>query len=729
MGNRLGSATSPYLRQHADNPVHWWEWDDDAFAEARERDVPILLSVGYAACHWCHVMAHESFEDPALAAQMNDGFVCIKVDREERPDIDAIYMAATVAMTGQGGWPMTCFLTPDGEPFYCGTYFPPVPRSGQAGFGQVFEAISLTWRERRDEVAAASESVTAHLRANAGAIPPGPVIDGALVAAAVARVLDEEDPDAGGFGGAPKFPPSSLLEALLRAEESGFDFAQPAKGTAQPAKGTAQPAKGTAQPAETSTQPANGAARSVRAAVERACAAMARGGIYDQLDGGFARYSVDAGWVVPHFEKMLYDNALLLRAYAHLARIPSTGSGNGGDSGSEGDPGSGGDSGRARRLALRVVEETVGFLDSALWTGRGYASSLDADTDGVEGLTYVWTPAQLTEVLGADDGAWAAELFEVTERGTFEHGASTLQLLRDPDDVARFASVRARLSAARARRPQPARDDKVVVVWNALAITALVEAGSTLGHPEWVARGAEIAESLWSSHLVDDADGRPVLRRASLDGKVGEPVAALDDHAAFVTALLALHQVTGAPGWRERALVLLDRAIEEFADPEEPGSWYDAVAGSLIARPRDPVDGATPAGASLMAEALLTASLLAPDEEAPRYRELADRTLSRAGLVIERMPRSAGHWLAVALARSAGPLQIAVAQSDDSDGALAAAVRRRAPGGAVVVAGTRDSLPLLLGRGPVDGADAAYLCRGQTCDLAVTEAADLALPR
>ena len=675
MSNRLGTASSPYLRQHADNPVHWWEWCDEAFAEARDRDVPVLLSVGYSTCHWCHVMAHESFEDEAIAAQMNAGFVCIKVDREERPDLDAIYMNATVAMTGQGGWPMTCFLTPSGEPFYCGTYYPPASRGGMPGFDQILGAITETWTERRDEVLDASGRVTEHLQAVAGAVPAGPPVDAALLGAAVDMVLADEDPRSSGFGGAPKFPPGALLEALLRAGEL-------------------------ASTGSTSGSPL--------AAVTRTCSAMARGGIYDQLAGGFARYSVDSAWVVPHFEKMLYDNALLLRFYAHLVRVLSAGSR------SVTEPGS-----PVLELVERITTETVDFLDRKLWTGHGYASSLDADTDGVEGLTYVWTPAQLRDVLGDDDGEWAAALFRVTETGTqrFEEGASTLQLLRDP--AARI--LQSMGPAGLGLRPQPDRDDKVVAVWNALTITALAEAGVALGRPEWVARAAETAEQLWSIHVVDGG-----LRRVSLGGDVGEPLAALDDHAAFVTALLTLHQVTGDVLWRDRALQLLDTAIDLFVDPDAPGAWFDAQASDgLITRPRDPIDGATPSGVALLAEALLLASTLAPGDAWSRYAELADTTLGRGTLIIAKAPRSAGHWMAVAQARLAGPIQVAVAQTEGTDGALAETARRVAPGGAVVVAGEKDSLPLLDGRGPVDGVDAAYICRGRTCDLPIVDASGL----
>src|SRR5215470_5858414 len=414
MANRLASSTSPYLRQHAGNPVDWWPWCDEAFEQARRRGVPVLLSVGYAACHWCHVMAHESFEDEATAAQMNAGFVNIKVDREERPDVDSVYMDATQAMTGHGGWPMTCFLTPQGEPFYCGTYFPPTPRGGMPSFRDLLAAITDAWAKREDEVRAAAGRIAGQLGGREWRFEPMTVDAGRLDAAAAA-LAGEFDKEHGGFGDAPKFPPSMLLAFLLRHHERT-------------------------------------GSRLALDMVELTAERMARGGMYDQLAGGFARYSVDGAWVVPHFEKMLYDNALLLRAYAHLARLT-------------GSP-----------LAERVTRETAEFIVRDLGTARGaFASSLDADTDGVEGLTYVWTPGQLIDVLGPDDGRWAAELLAVTSAGTFEHGSSVLRLPVDPDDQQRFARVRARLLDARAGRPQPDRDDKVITAWNGLAITALAE--------------------------------------------------------------------------------------------------------------------------------------------------------------------------------------------------------------------------------------------------------------
>ncbi|MCH9723060.1 MAG: thioredoxin domain-containing protein [Actinomycetia bacterium] len=657
--NELAGATSPYLRQHADNPVHWKQWSPAALAEAAGRDVPILLSVGYAACHWCHVMAHESFEDPQVASAMNQ-FVCIKVDREERPDLDAVYMNATVAMTGHGGWPMTCFLTPDGRPFFCGTYFP------KSQFLQLLAAVGETWRERRDEVEQAGDHITAELRQMASGLPGGgPEIAPALCDQAVAAVLRHEDTARGGFGGAPKFPPSAMLEALLRTHER------------------------TGSPVPLGS-------------VRRTCTAMARGGLYDQLAGGFARYSVDADWVVPHFEKMLYDNAQLLRVYAHWARRT-------------GDP-----------LARRIAAETAAFLLDDLSSGDMFTSSLDADAAGVEGSSYVWTPDRLREILGDDDGIWAARVFAVTERGTFEHGTSVLQLPADfdplPGAADRFERVRAELLAARRTRPQPARDDKVVTGWNGLTVTALAEASVALDDPALLEAARRCAAQVVALHLVD---GR--LRRASLGGRVGESAGILEDYAMLATGLLAIHQLTGDPGWLDQATGLIDLAMDHFADPDRPGRWFDAAddAERLMVRPADPVDGATPSGASSIAEALLTAAHLVDADRAGRFGEAAAQTLLAHSQLLARASRSAGHWLAVAEAAVRGPLQVAVATAG-ADSELLAAARRMAPGGTIVIGGLVDSAPLLAGRDRVGAADAAYVCRGRVCDLPVTGVRELA---
>ena len=654
--NTLAEATSPYLRQHADNPVHWQQWTPETLAEAARRDVPILLSVGYAACHWCHVMAHESFEDVEVAAVMNDHFVCVKVDREERPDLDAIYMAATQALTGQGGWPMTCFLAPDGRPFYCGTYYP------RQSFLKLLSAVANTWRTRRDEVESAANRIAGELRSIADALPGGgPAVESTLCDHAVAAVLADEDTVHGGFGGAPKFPPSALLEAMLRHYER------------------------TRGPAALEV-------------VARAGTAMARGGIYDQLAGGFARYSVDNAWVVPHFEKMLYDNALLLRVYAHWARRT-------------GD-----------RLAERVAGQTARFLLDDLSDGDMFVSSLDADADGREGSSYVWTPRQLADVLGDDDGRWAADVFAVTAAGTFEAASSVLQLPVDPDDADRLNRVRTALLAARRTRVQPDRDDKVVTAWNGLAITALAEAGVALGRPELLDAACRCADAVVDLHLVD---GR--LRRASLGGRVGDSAGILEDYGALATGLLTIYQLTADQRWLSAATGLLDTALSHFADPDRAGRWFDTAddAEQLMYRPGDPVDGATPSGAALIAEALLTGGQLAEPDRADRYRQAAGDALHAASPLLAAAPRSAGHWLGVAEAAVRGPLQVAVACAPGESSLLAEA-RRLAPGGAIVIGGAVDSSELLAGRDRVDGADAAYVCRGRVCDLPVTGVRQLA---
>jgi uncharacterized protein len=658
MPNRLAGATSPYLLQHADNPVDWREWGPEAFAEARERDVPVLVSVGYAACHWCHVMAHESFEDEATAAQMNEAFVCVKVDREERPDVDSVYMTATQAMTGHGGWPMTVFTTADGTPFYCGTYFPPRPGRGMPAFRQVLAAVADAWIDRRAELEAAGARIAGAISSRLDLGAPVPLSADVLDAAvpALAATYDEQ---AGGFGGAPKFPPSMLLEFLLRnhARTGDAEALRMAGGTLE---------------------------------------AMARGGLYDQLAGGFARYSVDAGWVVPHFEKMLYDNALLLRVYLHHWR--TTGA----------------------DWARRIADETATFLIRDLGTPEGgFASALDADTDGVEGLTYVWTPDQLIEALGPDDGRWAAGQFEVTDRGTFEHGASTLQRLYEPDDAARLTAVRERLLAARAQRPQPARDDKVVTAWNGLAIAALAEHGALTGTEASVAAARRAAELLAGTHWVG---GR--LRRASRDGVAGRHAGVLEDYGDLAEGLLALHQATGEGRWLDLAGQLLDVVAEQFIDSD---GWHDTAADAeaLIHRPFDPADGPTPAGIAAAAGAAVTYAALAGS---PGHRELGEAALSSLARLVAQAPRAAGWAAAVGEALLAGPLEVAVSGPPGPErSALAEAARASNSPGAVVVVGEPDApgVPLLADRPLVAGRAAAYVCRGFVCSAPVTDASAL----
>jgi len=662
--NRLASATSPYLLQHAANPVHWWEWSPEAFDEARNRDVPVLLSVGYAACHWCHVMAHESFEDEATAALMNERFVNIKVDREERPDVDAVYMQATQAMTGHGGWPMTVVMTPEGEPFFCGTYFPDRPRHGQPAFTQVLTALSEAWSARRDEVERVAGDVRAHLQS--GVVPSGgAAIDHRVLDGAVARLRGEYDEQAGGFGSAPKFPPAMVLEFLLRHAAAG---------------------------------PAQQVAMEM---VDRTCEAMARGGIYDQLGGGFARYSVDGGWVVPHFEKMLYDNALMLGLYVRWWR-------------QTGNP-----------LGARIAVETADFLVRELGTtDGGFASALDADSEGVEGKYYVWSAADLIESLGEADASWAAQLLAVTADGTFEQGSSTLQLPRDPDDPERWQRVRAALLAAREQRVRPARDDKVVAAWNGLAIAALAQAGVLLDRPDHVEAACRAAALLLRVHVRDGH-----LVRVSRDGAAGPHAGVLEDYGCVAAGMLALFQATGDAQWLDPAGRLLDVALEEFA--ADDGGFFDtsAAAETLVARPRDPTDNASPSGLSALVEALLTYSALTGSG---RHRDAAEAALRTVRPLAEQAPRFAGWSLAAAEAALTGPLEIAVV-GEPGDPATADLLRvaRRSPSpGAVVVAGPPSpeggaAAALLEGRGLVGGRAAAYVCRGLVCERPVTTAEDL----
>jgi uncharacterized protein len=667
--NRLKDSASPYLLQHADNPVDWWPWCDEAFAEAARRDVPVMLSVGYAACHWCHVMAHESFEDPETAALLNEHAVAIKVDREERPDVDSVYMTATQAMTGQGGWPMTVFMTPAKEPFFCGTYFP------RDNFRNLILSVARAWQTQRDGVIGQASQVAAALASNAaeitralrsagaGGYPPGEVF-GPVTDASVSALERDYDAAQGGFGQAPKFPPSMVVEFLLRHYR------------------------------RTGSAPA-------LAMADGTCEAMARGGLYDQLGGGFARYSTDADWVIPHFEKMLYDNALLARVYLNLWRV----------TGSE--------------LGRRVAAETCAWLVRDLRTPEGgLAASLDADSEGEEGKFYAWRPAELAAVLGLEDGEFAAQAFGVTRAGTFERGASVLQRRAEPADAAgaaRLDRVRETLLAARQRRVPPGRDDKVVAAWNGLAISALAECGLLLGRSDFIDAARDAAALLAEVHLTG---GR--LVRTSRGGQAGDSAGVLEDYACAAEGFLTLSGVTGEARWLALAGELLDTALAAFGDGA--GGFYDTAADgeSLIFRPSDAPDNATPSGTFAVAGALLSYAALTGSD---RHREAAGAALGVLPAIAGRYPRAGGAGLAVAEAWLAGPPEIAVVgdRNDERTRVLHQTALHAAPPGAVLALGdgSAETVPLLVGRWPVQGAPAAYVCRGFTCLAPVTTPAEL----
>ncbi|MGW1406391.1 thioredoxin domain-containing protein [Streptomyces sp. NPDC002403] len=667
--NRLAGVTSPYLLQHADNPVDWWPWGPEAFEEAERRDVPVFLSVGYSACHWCHVMAHESFEDDEAAAYLNEHFVSVKVDREERPDVDAVYMEAVQAATGQGGWPMSVFMTPDGEPFYFGTYFPPEARHGMPSFRQVLEGVHNAWTSRRDEVGEIAGKITRDLAerqlSTAGSGTPTEETQ----AQALLRLTRDIDPVTGWFKGDTKFPPSMVIEFLLRHHARAGSVA-------------------------------------ALEMAEGLCGAMARSSLYDQVGGGFHRYVLTPGTggpLVPHFEKMLYDNALLCRVYAHLWRA----------TGSE----------QARRVAL----ETADFMVRELRTAEGgFASALDADSeDGagrhVEGAYYVWTPEQLREVLGEQDADFAAEHFGVTPEGTFEEGASVLRLPRADDgaDADRVARVRAALSAARELRPRPGRDDKVVAAWNGLAVAALAETGAYFDRPDLVERATEAADLLVRVHMGDTAR----LDRTSRDGRAGGHAGVLEDYGDVAEGFLALASVTGEGVWLEFAGFLLDIVLLHFTG--EGGQLYDTAddAEQLIRRPQDPTDNATPAGWTAAAGALLSYAAHTGSEA---HRTAAEGALGVVKALGPRAPRFTGWGLAVAEALLDGPREVAVA-GPVGGGLHRTALLGTAPG-AVVAAGETGGaeFPLLADRPTVDGAPTAYVCRHFVCDAPTTDAEELA---
>ena len=661
--NRLATATSPYLLQHAHNPVDWYPWGAEALDRARAEDRPILLSVGYAACHWCHVMERESFEDAETAAAMNAAFVCVKVDREERPDLDSVYMRAVQAFTrGHGGWPMTVFLTPDGRPFFAGTYFPPRRTGGLPSFGQVMAHVVAMWRDRRADAEDLANDVAGDLQSLArvpAALGEADVDALAEVARAVAPDVDEAH---GGFGGSPKFPPHGVLAALL--------------------------------------------ARAGNDAVARRMAldtlhAMARGGMYDLLGGGFARYSVDAAWRVPHFEKMLYDNAQLLGVYTDAWRLT-----------------------RAPRFA-RVVRETAGFLLRALRDPTGaFWSALDADTDGVEGATYAWTPAQLRGVLGEHDGARAAGLLEVTEAGTFEHGASVLRLEPDLDahpEREWLEDVLARLHHARQARPQPAVDDKAVTAWNGLAIDALARAGATFGEPAWVDAAARAADAVLTTARTPGGG----LARSVRAGVAAGPAFA-DDHAALCDGLLSLYEASFDPRWLREAETLADALVARFWDAVTGTLWFTPDDGeTLVARPRNLFGGAEPGANAVAARAFARLDLLLGRAD---LGAKADAILRVYAPLFPRAGHALG-WEAVASGwRGPDTWQLGIVGAADDPATVAMlGVARRAALPFVSVARVADGaeaarvgLGWLADKGaPVEGA-IAYLCARGACRLPVT---------
>ena len=726
--NALAAEPSAYLRQHAGNPVHWQPFGDPAFAAAAARDVPVFLSIGYAACHWCHVMAHESFEDPDTAGYLNTHFVSIKVDREERPDVDAVYMAATQAISGEGGWPMSVFLLPDGRAFHAGTYFPPRPMPGRPSFRQVLEAVSEAWTERRGAVEANAATLARGIAASqpAAAIrldgPPEP-LDAALLGEAVAALARSEDQAHGGFGSAPKFPPPAVLEFLIRHAAVPSSAADPGAGHPDAAHPDA-------------TGPDTAAA--ARDMAGRTLAAMSRSALFDQLDGGFARYSVTRDWSVPHFEKMLYDNAQLLRVYAHWVRLGGTPE----------YPAA-----EAAEVAGRTADWLLGRLGlppdtapdavsvAAQAPGSGpasgtapppgvaaLASSLDADTvvDGVhaEGATYLWTPAELKALLGPADGAAVAALMNVRTPGTVTADGSPLHPGREiaGGDAELWRRVRPRLAEARSGRPQPGRDDKVVAGWNGLAVAALADAGAVLARPELVDAAERIAAYLERVHWRPAEDGPGRLIRVSHGGAARGIGGLLEDYALCAEGLFALYGVTGHARWYDLAGAMLDAACERFA---ADGGLKDAAGESAQVTAAqggrdglDPFDNATPSGAAALAGALLTHAALSGSAE---HRTLAENILALLPPLATRAPRVAGWLLATGQAALAGPVEAAVAGPDTPErAALHRELLLSASPGLVVAVQDDDAVrpvPLLLGRGAgPGGAPQVFLCRGMVCD-------------
>jgi uncharacterized protein YyaL (SSP411 family) len=665
--NRLANESSPYLLQHADNPVDWYPWGEEALERARAEDRPILLSIGYAACHWCHVMAHESFEDPETAALMNERFVNIKVDREERPDLDSIYMDAVVALTGHGGWPMTVFLTPESEPFVGGTYFPPEPRHGMPAFRQVLTAVSNAYRQRRGDVAQQANALVEAVRLSSEKTPSAEPLTDSILGEARRGLRASFDPEWGGFGGAPKFPPASALEFLMRRTANRTHGQSPR--ALQGAQDDA-PANRTHGQSPRALQGAQDDAPDLDL-VATTLDGMAAGGMYDLLGGGFHRYSVDEQWLVPHFEKMLYDNALLVPAYLHGWLL----------TGNE----------RYREVA----EETLDYLLRELrLTEGGFASSQDADTDGVEGLTFTWTP---------EEGVPAALLHP------FEHGRFILRGELDEE-------IKRRLFELREQRPKPARDDKAIASWNGLALAALAEAGRRLDRDDLIAAGRELAQFLLGP--LSDGEGR--LYRSWRDGQA-KNTGYLDDYADVANGLYELHVATGELRWLEEARRLAVLAVELFGDERNGGFFLSPADGEqLVARKKEYDDHPTPSGNSMLAYVLLRLARIYGDDELERRAVGVFRLIHS---VMGRAPPAFGHALCALDLYFAPPKEIAIVGSPEDE--IARAALEGFDPNAVVAFGPAEGVPLLEGKDYVEGRPAVYVCERFACQRPVTVPSEL----
>jgi len=664
--NRLAQETSPYLLQHAHNPVDWYPWGDEALARARAEDKPILLSIGYSACHWCHVMAHESFENEDIAQFMNQSFINIKVDREERPDIDAVYMQAVQAITGSGGWPLTVFLTPEGKPFFGGTYFPPEDRHGMPGFPRVLQAVADFYRNRRGEVEQATERITTALHDRDGARVGADGLTVDTLERAFSVLKQHVDYENGGFGAAPKFPQPLLLEFLLRQHHRTGDH------------------------------------EPLRIAV-LALEKMAAGGIYDQIGGGFHRYATDAGWLVPHFEKMLYDNALLSRVYLHAYVVTGN------------------------QLFRRIAEETIDYILREMTDPEGgFYSALDADSEGVEGKYYLWTDDEVTGILGEEKARIVKDYYGITARGNFE-GRNILHIAGEilPEDPDHIKEARAALLKERETRVRPERDDKILTSWNGMMLASLAEAACVLGRDDYLAAAVANGSFLLKEMICDG-----YLKHTWKDGEASIE-GYLDDYALAVEGLLTLHQATFGGRWLREAIRLTDVMVEEFRD-ESSGLFYDTGRRHqrLFIRPRNTQDGATPSGSSAATLALLRTSRLTADQ---RFEQAAAQLLRPMREMMSRHPSGFGNWLCALDFYLSPPREVVIVgsrQDAATAGLLHVLCNTWLPSKVVVARDPADAAPvddltLLKDRGMVDDRPTVYVCEGYTCRTPVNDAAAL----